>query len=168
MKENNKKTYRVDNLAEGTAFEMPGLQETMKNLKLVSTSDCSSLVEGLKRDSQNEAWKPFRYHISNSVMVTLADSNGDIKVNTKQPSNSSVRNPDVKRGRGRPKKSKPIFKNLIGIDSAFSVKEISEKNNLKDYEAVNLIKDAINLGVIVESGEQKIGRGKPRKMYKLI
>jgi hypothetical protein len=166
---NKTKMYRIDMLNEGTRFEMPSLKNTMKNLRLISTSDCSSLIEGLKRDSESEPWKPFRYHISNSVMVFPASEE---EVNQEYNSEKAVKDQNVnntmKRGRGRPKKSKPVFKNLIGTETCFSVKQISENNNLKDYEANSLIKEAISLGLVEEVGEQKAGRGKPRKIYKLI
>ena len=161
----NKKMVRVDMLREGTRFEIPSLNKTMKNMRLVSVSDCSSLIEGQRRDMTAEPWKPFRYHISNAVLVQPISD----EVFNETPSDNTVNNTTIpKKGRGRPPKKKVVFKNLSGLDGNFTVSSLIESNDLKEYEAHNLVKSALSSGTIQQVGEVKGGRGKPKKVYKLI
>jgi hypothetical protein len=154
-------------LREGTKFEIPSLQDNMRNMRLISVSDCSSLIEGQKRDLSDEPWKPFRYHVSNSVMVQVANSSDFEPADISQTKvEAATERP--KRGRGRPSKDKAVFKNLQGIqEESFTVKNIIAKNNLKEYEAHLLIKQAVLNGDITQVAVKTGGRGKPQKVYKL-
>lgn len=155
-------------LNEGTKFEMPSLRETMRHMKLVSVSDCSSLIEGQRRDGSSEPWKPFRYHISNSVMVEPTDKFSDDDLQSKRPQKESSNEAKPKRGRGRPSKTKVAFKDLVGVSDEFTVRSLLDNNDLKEYEAHNLVRSAVANGTAKQVREVKGGRGKPQKVYKLV
>jgi hypothetical protein len=169
MKNNEEiKSVRLDMMRDGAKFKIVGLEDWMfRDLKLVSTSDCSSLIEGFKRDSKEEPWKPFRYHVSNSVRVIPDES----KYTMSEPKQKHKETPTSfeKRGRGRPKKEKMLFKDLRRNSEEFTVKDIMQENpDVKSYEINSLIKEGLDSDSIKLVGEKKGKRGKPQKVYRLI
>jgi hypothetical protein len=166
MKKNKSGLCRVEFLKPGEKFEIPQLSETMRNMKMVSTSECSSLVEGQKREFKDDGWKPFRYHISNSVMVKPVENfTLEINENNKQ---KPMEQPKEKRGRGRPKKDKINLASMKGVDGEFTSSDLVALNQIKPYEAHNAIHSALKDGHIILASEKKGGRGKPQKVYKFI
>jgi hypothetical protein len=160
---------RVEFLKPGERFEVPSLKETMRNLKLVSSSDCSSLVEGQRRDSTSEEWKPFRYHITNSLIVQPVSTEMPPPVIEKDSIiNNNMEQQTEKRGRGRPRKEKTPFMSLKGIDNEFTTSDLVQLNNIKPHEAHQAISAALQDGKIVQTRENKGKRGKPQKVYRLI
>lgn len=166
---NNNKLARVDMLRDGTKFEIPSLKQTMKCMRLVSVSDCSSLIEGQKRDFQTDPWKPFRYHISNSVLVLPNNGVEDVQITEKPAPKSNSVEKKEKKGRGRPSKKKPLFRDFVGLNPAsFTIRDILNNNDIKDYEAHKAVKSALESQEIVQTNTLKGGgRGKPQKVYKL-
>lgn len=154
----------VDNLNEGDLFQIPLLTATMRNMRFLSTNYSGTLIEGEKRDGINDPWKRFKYAIANKVrvdVVTAFELDG--------PAVELVDGVEVpaKRKRGRPRKTRMILSKLKGVGSEFTVKDVVESNNLKGYEAQNLVRSALNNGQIKVVREVTGGRGKPRKVYRL-
>ena len=56
----NKKLVHINNLQRGDKFQIPSVRDTMSDMKFISTTETSSLIEGYKRDSIDDNWKPFR------------------------------------------------------------------------------------------------------------
>lgn len=162
---------RLDMLREGTKFTIDSLEDWMfRDLVLISTSDCSSLIEGFKRDSKEEQWKPFRYHVSNSVLVSPVTSDFYVDTTRQRKTNKEiVVETFQKKSRGRPRKTKVAFKDLKGNFESFTVKDIIVSNpELKSHEVNSLIKEGLNENTIELCGEKRGKIGKPQKVYKLI
>jgi predicted ArsR family transcriptional regulator len=71
------------------------------------------------------------------------------------------------RRRGRPSKQGKSLYELLGTNGEFTVKDIVEKNNIKEYEAHNLVRSAVKNGKAQVVKEVSGGRGKPKKVYRL-
>jgi len=167
----NTKLTHINNLQRGDKFQIPSVRDTMRDMKFISTTETSSLIEGSKRDSIDESWRPFRMHISNGVMVELVDEfDKDLMENTNTATATAAQNtgeaPSQKR-RGRPSKAKLAFNQLKGVAGEFTVKDVVESNDIKEYEVHNLIRSAVQSGKVRVVKELVGGRGKPRKVYKL-
>jgi len=169
MKKNNTSLCKIEYLKPGEKFEIPGLSDTMRNMKMIRSSDCSSLIEGQRRDSKSDDWKPFRYPIANSVMVKVVNEfSMESNNNTNKQQQKNMQENKVKRGRGRPKKDKISLAEMKGIDGEFTVNDLVKVNQIKPHQAHIAIKSAIMNGQVKQSSERKSGRGKPQKVYKLI
>jgi predicted transcriptional regulator len=144
----------------------------MRDMKFISSTETSSLIEGYKRDSVNDAWRPFRMHVSNGVMVEVIEEfEKDLMEENKQnaTANAGQKNEAsaAPKRRGRPSKAKLAFNQLKGVDGEFTVKDVVEKNDIREYEVHNLIRSAVQSGKVQIVKELIGGRGKPRKVYRL-
>lgn len=158
-------TQKLSWLEEGDRFEIPSLDGLMRNLSVVYSNPSGTTVTGEKRDSINEEWKSFRFPISNDLNVVLL-AKGAPKVKD-TPKTDDVTETPIKR-RGRPSKRGNDISNLKGTKGEFTVKDLVEKNGLKEYEAQNIIRKAQKNGKVKDAGQIVGGRGKPRKIYKLV
>lgn len=167
----NTKLTHINNLQRGDKFQIPSVRDTMRDMKFISTTETSSLIEGYKRDSIDEAWRPFRMHVSNGVMVELVDQfEKDLMEENKQKATASAEQNEASaapKRRGRPSKAKLAFNQLKGVDGEFTVKDVVEKNDIREYEVHNLIRSAVQSGNVRVVKELVGGRGKPRKVYRL-
>jgi hypothetical protein len=167
----NKKLVHINMLRRGDKFQIPSVRETMRDMKFISSTETSSLIEGYKRDSINDAWRPFRMHVSNGVMVEVVDQfEKDLMEENKQNATATAEQtgtPAAPKRRGRPSKAKLAFNQLKGVDGEFTVKDVVEKNDIKEYEVHNLIRSAVQSGKVSVVKELVGGRGKPRKVYRL-
>jgi len=165
------KTYKLSNFEAGDRFEIPSVTETMRNLVVISSNISSTLVEGERRDTISDSWKPFRFPISNDVNAVLV-AKGAPKTkdfdNTTEAKPSVSEEPTEARRRGRPAKQSKPLNELGGTKGEFTVKDLVAKNNLKEYDAHNLVRSAIKNGSIKVVREESGGRGKPRKVYSLV
>lgn len=166
----NTKTLKLGWLEGGDRFEIPSLSETMRNLTVISTNESSTNVEGEKRDSIHDTWKHFRFPISNDVNVLLLEK-GAPKLSNK-PESKILNKPEsteqsAPRRRGRPAKRSTSLSELDGVKGDFTVKELTEKNDIKEYEAHNLVRSAVKSGKLKIVKEISGGRGKPKKVYRL-
>ena len=148
----------------------------MRNMKFISSTDTSSLIEGYRRDSIHDNWRSFRIHVSNSIMVEVVDNfdetnlmeeNKQKVTATAEPQKQAASPSAPKRGRGRPRKTQVAFNQLKGIEGDFTVKDVVQSNGLKEYEAHNKLRSALQAGEITVVKEITGGRGKPRKVYRL-
>jgi|694.fasta_scaffold01323_58 hypothetical protein len=167
MENNKKKLVKIEMLRPGEHFEIPSLCETMRRMKVITVSDCSTLIEGQKRDSTAEEWKPFRYHISNSVQVEVCSSFVEQEETTKSDGRAGTE-PKQKNRRGRPSKDLVSLKSLKGINKDFTKKDIAELNNLKNHDVAKMVKTSLKNKEIKEVNQIKSGRGKPAKVYRII
>ena len=58
---------RLDNLTDGTKFEIVGSEKAYRNLRVVSVTNCAVLIEGDHTDlpfSESPEWKRIRYEVS--------------------------------------------------------------------------------------------------------
>ena len=167
----NKKLVHINNLQRGDKFQIPSVRDTMRDMKFISTTETSSLIEGYKRDSIDDNWKPFRMHVSNGVMVEVVDQfEKNLMEENKQNATAKAEQtvtPAAPKRRGRPSKAKLAFNQLKGVDGEFTVKDVVEKNDIKEYEVHNLIRSAVQGGTVQVVKELVGGRGKPRKVYRL-
>lgn len=166
----NKKLVHINNLQRGDKFQIPSVRDTMRDMKFISTTETSSLIEGYKRDSINDAWRPFRMHVSNGVMVEVVQEfEKDLMEENKQKATASAEQTEgaAPKRRGRPSKAKLAFNQLKGVDGEFTVKDVVEKNDIREYEVHNLIRSAVQSGSVRVVKELVGGRGKPRKVYRL-
>ena len=167
----NTKLVHINNLQRGDKFQIPSVRDTMRDMKFISTTETSSLIEGYKRDSIDEAWRPFRMHVSNGVMVELVEQfEKDLMEENKQKATASAEQNEASaapKRRGRPSKAKLAFNQLKGVDGEFTVKDVVEKNDIREYEVHNLIRSAVQSGSVRVVKELVGGRGKPRKVYRL-
>ena len=166
--------HKLGWLSAQDRFEIPSLTETMRNLKVISTNESSTNVEGERRDSVNSDWKHFRYPISNDVNVILVEKNAaKIKSNDKISNNPMKENDTQEnidttpRRRGRPAKINKPINELGGTKGEFTVQDIISQNGLKEYEAHNIVRSALKQGSVTVVKEIAGGRGKPRKVYRL-
>jgi hypothetical protein len=158
--------YRIEFLKPGEKFEIPGLTDAMRHMKLITTSECSSLIEGQRRESKDDGWKPFRYHISNSVIVKIVQ---EFAVETQENKKEQKMDQNKeKRGRGRPKKEKVKCASMKGIEGEFTIRDLITLNQIKPYEAHLAVHSALDKGEITLVAEKKGKRGKPQKVYKFI
>jgi|GEM_PF-6179615 len=168
----NSKTYKLGWLEGGDRFDIPSLSDTMRNLKVISTNASSTNVEGERRNSINDVWQHFRFPISNDVTVTLLEKGAPI-VKTEKPNKKSMNTQEhdteaeTPRRRGRPSKQGKSLNELAGVSGEFTVKDIVEKNDIKEYEAHNLVRSAVKSGKLQVVKEISGGRGKPKKVYRL-
>jgi hypothetical protein len=166
------KTQKLGWLESDDRFEIPSLADTMRNLRVISTNASSTNVEGERRNSINDIWQHFRFPISNDVNVVLLEK-GAPKVKTEKPTKKNMNTQeqnteaDTPRRRGRPSKQGKSLNELAGIVGEFTVKDIVEKNNIKEYEAHNLVRSAVKSGKLQVVKEISGGRGKPKKVYRL-
>jgi hypothetical protein len=171
IKNTNKKLVHINMLRRGDKFQIPSVRETMRDMKFISTTDTSSLIEGYKRDSIDDAWRPFRLHVSNGVMVeVVTEFEKDLMEENKQKATASAEQTEASaapKRRGRPSKAKLAFNQLKGVDGEFTVRDVVEKNDIKEYEVHNLIRSAVQGGKVKVVKELVGGRGKPRKVYRL-
>ena len=165
-------TYKLSNFEPGDRFEIPSVKETMRNLVVISTNISSTLVEGERRESVNDIWKAFRFPISNDVNAVLVQKNAPkIKEEKKKNMNTEAENAQdeqespTARRRGRPAKQGKPLNELGGTKGEFTVKDLVEKNGLKEYDAHNLVRSAVKQGKVKVVREVSGGRGKPRKVY---
>lgn len=171
---NSTKTHKLGWLEANDRFEIPSLVDTMRNLKVISTNDSSTNVEGERRDSINDVWRHFRFPISNDVNVFLVEKGAPlIKDNIKQKNMNTTEQEQTAsdlspRRRGRPSKQVKALSELTGTNGEFTVKDIVDKNDIKEYEAHNLVRSAIKSGKLKVVKEIAGGRGKPKKVYKMI
>lgn len=163
---------RVNFLRAGDKFQIPSVRDTMRNMTFICSSTSSTLIEGQKRDSINDQWKSFRYHIANGVMVKVVaefekevmEETNNATANAEQVTGSVT--PTPKR-RGRPSKAKLAFNQLKGVGGEFTVKDVVNNNDIKEYQVHNLIRSAVQSGKVRVVKELIGGRGKPRKVYRL-
>lgn len=172
MKTNtNKKLVHINNLQRGDKFQIPSVHDTMRDMKFIATTDTSSLIEGYKRNAIDDTWKPFRMHVSNGVMVEVVDEfEKNLMEENKQNATATaeqIGTPAAPRRRGRPSKAKLAFNQLKGVDGEFTVRDVVENNDIKEYEVHNLIRSAVQGGTVQVVKELVGGRGKPRKVYRL-
>jgi hypothetical protein len=166
------KTQKLGWLESNDRFEIPSLTETMRNLKVISTNASSTNVEGERRNSVNDLWQHFRFPISNDVNVVLVEKNAPL-VKTEKSAKKSMNTQeqttvtDTPRRRGRPSKQCKALNELTGTSGEFTVKDIVEKNDIKEYEAHNLVRSAVKSGKLQIVKEISGGRGKPKKVYRL-
>jgi hypothetical protein len=167
----NTKLTHINNLQRGDKFQIPSVRDTMRDMKFISTTETSSLIEGYKRDSVDESWRPFRMHISNGVMIELVEQfDKDLMEENKQKATATAEQNEASaapKRRGRPSKAKLAFNQLKGVDGEFTVRDVVEKNDIKEYEVHNLIRSAVQGGKVQVVKELVGGRGKPRKVYRL-
>jgi hypothetical protein len=169
MKQNNKDgLVPVCLLRPGERFEIPPLNDTMKNLKFISSSECSSLIEGQTRQLPSEPWKPFSYHISNSVRVRpLTKEFMNIENNTIEPQNT--KDTSIKKKRGRPSKESLSIDTLNGVQNVdFTIKDVLNNNSVKIHDLYKLFKEEIASGKLKVVKEISTGRGKPAKVYRFV
>jgi hypothetical protein len=168
---NTEKTQKLGWLQAGDTFEIPSLKDLMRNLKVLSTNESSTSVQGDRRDSVNDEWRSFRFPISNDVNVIVVernpiketvDENGSKKIEEKQ-----VETKATKRGRGRPSNHVKSLNEMSGTSGEFTVNDIVSKNGVKEYQAHNLVRSALKQGKVTVVKEISGGRGKPRKVYRL-
>ena len=166
------RTYKLGNFECGDRFEIPSVKETMRNLVVISTNISSTLVEGERRESVNDIWKAFRFPISNDVNAVLVQKNAPkIKEEKKKNMNTEAENEQevpTARRRGRPAKQGKPLNELGGTKGEFTVKDLVTKNDLKEYDAHNMVRSAMKNGSIKVVREVSGGRGKPRKVYCLV
>ena len=164
------KTLQLSWLEPGDRFEIPSISDTMRNLRVISTNESSTSVEGERRNSINDAWAPFRFPIANTVSVVLVEKDApkitDFKKEPKAVESTNADSP-VKR-RGRPAKQSVSLSQLGGTSGDFTVRDLVEKNGLKEYDAHNLVRSAVKQGKAKVVREESGGRGKPRKVYRLV
>ena len=167
----NIKLDHINNLRNGDKFQIPSVRDTMRDMKFISSTETSSLIEGYKRDSINDAWRPFRMHVSNGVMVEVVkEFEKDLMEENKQNATATAGQNEASaapKRRGRPSKAKLAFNQLKGVDGEFTVKDVVEKNDIREYEVHNLIRSAVQSGKVRVVKELVGGRGKPRKVYRL-
>lgn len=168
----NTRTQKLGWLEAGDRFEIPSLSDTMRNLKVISTNPSSTNVEGERRNSINDDWQHFRFPISNDVNVAILDKDSPKtkteKINKKNM-NTEEQNTESEapRRRGRPSKQSKPLNELVGTNAEFTVKDIMEKNGLKEYEAHNIVRSGVKSGKLRVVKEISGGRGKPKKVYRL-
>lgn len=170
----NTKTQKLGWLEPNDRFDIPSLSDTMRNLKVISTNASSTNVEGERRNSINDIWQHFRFPISNDVNVVILEK-GAPMVKTEKISKKSMNNTQEQqaneqpapRRRGRPSKQGRSLNQLAGTNGEFTVKDIVEKNDIKEYEAHNLVRSAVKSGNLTVVKEISGGRGKPKKVYRL-
>jgi hypothetical protein len=166
------KTQKLGWLESGDRFEIPSLVDTMRNLKVISTNASSTNVEGERRNGPNDLWQHFRFPISNDVNVSLVEK-GEPLVKTERPNKKFMSTQEnnteaeAPRRRGRPSKQGKSLNELAGVSGEFTVKDIVEKNDIKEYEAHNLVRSAVKSGKLKVVKEISGGRGKPKKVYRL-
>jgi hypothetical protein len=167
----NQKTLQLSWLEPGDRFEIPSISDTMRNLRVISTNESSTSVEGERRNGINDPWVAFRFPIANTVRVVLVEKNApkitDFK---KKDMNTEEQNTEITppRRRGRPAKQSKPLNELGGTKGDFTVKDLVEKNGMKEYDAHNLVRSAIKQGTATVVREESGGRGKPRKVYRLV
>lgn len=168
----NSKMYKLGWLEGGDRFEIPSLSDTMRNLTVIGTNASSTNIEGERRNSINDPWQHFRFPISNDVTVVLLDkgapklkneNKGTKSMNTQEQNTEA----ELPRRRGRPSKQGKSLNELAGVSGEFTVKDIVEKNDIKEYEAHNLVRSAVKSGKLQVVKEISGGRGKPKKVYRL-
>ena len=126
----NTKLTHINNLQRGDKFQIPSVRDTMRDMKFISTTETSSLIEGYKRDSVDESWRPFRMHVSNGVMVeVISEFDKDLMEENKQKATATAAQNEgsAPKRRGRPSKAKLAFNQLKGVDGEFTVKDVVEK-----------------------------------------
>jgi hypothetical protein len=167
-------TYKLGWLTADDRFEIPSLNETMRNLKVISTNASSTNVEGERRDNIHSEWKSFRYPISNDVNVVLVEkgspkirSNSKNLENPMKQENTQENESTTPRRRGRPAKINKPLNELGGTSGEFTVQDIVNQNGIKEYEAHNIVRSALKQGAVRVVKEISGGRGKPRKVYRL-
>jgi hypothetical protein len=169
--ENNTKLVPINNLQHGDKFQIPSVKDTMRNMTFVSSTDTSTLIEGQKRETVNDLWKGFRFHVSNGIMVEIVEQfEKDFMENTNIATATAEQNTgeaSAPKRRGRPSKAKLAFNQLKGVAGEFTVRDVVESNDIKEYEVHNLIRSAVQSGKVRVVKELVGGRGKPRKVYKL-
>jgi hypothetical protein len=110
-------------------------------------------------------------HVSNGVMVEIVDQfEKNLMEENKQNATATAEQtgePAAPKRRGRPSKAKLAFNQLKGVDGEFTVRDVVEKNDIKEYEVHNLIRSAVQSGKVSVVKELVGGRGKPRKVYRL-
>jgi hypothetical protein len=110
-------------------------------------------------------------HISNGVMVDVVEEfEKDLMEENKQNATATAGQNEASaapKRRGRPSKAKLAFNQLKGVDGEFTVKDVVEKNDIREYEVHNLIRSAVQSGKVEVVKELIGGRGKPRKVYRL-
>ena len=167
------KTQKLGWLESNDRFEIPSLSDTMRNLKVISTNASSTNVEGERRNNVNDPWQHFRFPISNDVNVVLLEKGAPLiktektnkkSMNTQEQATAETGAP---RRRGRPSKQGKSLNELLGTNGEFTVKDIVEKNDIKEYEAHNLVRSAVKSGKLQVVKEISGGRGKPKKVYRL-
>lgn len=168
----NTKLVHINMLRRGDKFQIPSVRDTMRDMKFVNSTDTSSLIEGYKRDTINDSWRPFRMHVSNGIMVQVVDQfeNTNLMEENKQNATATAEQQEVSaapKRRGRPSKAKLAFNQLKGVDGEFTVKDVVENNDVREYEVHNLIRSAVQSGKLRVVKELVGGRGKPRKVYRL-
>lgn len=167
----NKKLVHINNLRLGDKFQIPSVRDTMRDMKFISTTDTSTLIEGYKRDSINDNWRPFRMQVSNGIMVELVEEfeKNPMEENKQNATATAEQNatPAAPKRRGRPSKAKLAFNQLKGVEGEFTVKDVVANNDIREYEVHNLIRSAVQSGKVQIVKELIGGRGKPRKVYRL-
>jgi hypothetical protein len=87
---------------------------------------------------------------------------------TQKEDSAIQQEPTEARRRGRPAKQSKPLNELGGTKGEFTVRDLVAKNDLKEYDAHNLVRSAIKNGLIKIIREESGGRGKPRKVYSLV
>jgi hypothetical protein len=173
--DNTQKTQKLGWLESDDSFEIPSLKDLMRNLRVISTNESSTFVQGERRDSITDDWKNFRFPISNDVNVimvekstkeSIRESKLSQKTENKNMNTENIENTPPRR-RGRPSKHVKPLNELGGTSGEFTVNDIVSKNDIKEYEAHNLVRSALKQGKITVVKEISGGRGKPKKVYRL-
>lgn len=64
----------IADLRPGDKFQIPSVQDTMRDMTVISSNHKSTLINGFKRNTVRDKWRPFRMRVSNGIVVHCVDT----------------------------------------------------------------------------------------------
>jgi len=165
------KTIPVSSLADGTRFKIPSLEDSMRYMKVIRVSDCSSLVKGQRKNNITDGWITFEHNISNSTNVVIDNDMipKEILEIVKERNNSIEIVSEDSTPKVTGKKGKPKMEVILTIpDTRFTMKELAGMNSDYSQALVYLrLMEKVNAGTIKVVDKVKVEgvRGKPSSVY---
>ena len=152
------KTYPINQLSEGERFIIPNLKDTMRNLRVVRVSDCSTLIRGSVRKSVSGPWENFEHTVSNATPVIVDDAMIPDELVT-------VAKTRTEKVTGGKKGRKRIEIAVVIPDHNFTIKEFAKNHNISPAVAYLRVKELIQNKEIVEVERKSMGKGKPTVFF---
>ena len=166
------KLLRVSSLSDGTRFKIPSLEASMRHMKVIRVSDCSTLVRGQQKNNIEDSWTGFEHAISNNTNVVIDNDMipEEILEIVKEQTNTNEIVSEDSTPKNTGKKGKPRMEVTLSIpDDRFTMKEIAAMNQMYSQPLIYLrIMEMLKTGTVKLVDKIQSGRGKPSSVYQKI
>lgn len=162
----NEKRVSIRSIPNGQYFKFgDDLDNTHKNLRLVSLSEGSAVIAGMHRATRNDPWKAISPSYCISVSTEIVPiSEAEL---TKEEEPEDKPKVEKEKGTGKRGRKPSTFILIIPQDKEFSMNDLVASHGKTSAFIYNHLKKLIGTKIKV-SRQLSTGRGKPTNFYTAI